>query len=140
MPMVSSLTSLVSAGAPHSLRITADEPAIGAGEDDLSYLTVEVLDAHGVLCDQTALRVDFSVSGSGELFRVGSGDPVDTASFTANHRKTWRGRAVAVVRPKLAASGTITVSATAEGLVGASAEVQVGNSIVNTQQVKELRV
>ena len=126
-PDPSSATSLVSSGAPHSLRLVADRSTIGSSADDLAYVTVSVVDSHGVLCDhqRDSTAVSFTASGEGTLFRVGSGDPVDTDSFTARTRKTWRGRAIAVLRPTIGATGVIKLDAAASGLQGASVSVSV---------------
>ena len=77
--------------------------------------------------------VSFAVEGAGELAAVGSGDPTDLDSFGGPTRKTYRGKAYAVVRPgqtgadgHVAAVGTITVSAQAAGLKGGSITLRVG--------------
>lgn len=77
--------------------------------------------------------VSFAVEGAGEITAVGNGDPTDLGSFTGLVRKTYRGRAYAVVRPgqagadgHVAAGGTITVTAESAGLKGASITLSVG--------------
>lgn len=124
----SSATSLTSSGPPYALRLAADRATIGASGDDLAYVTVSVLDASGVLCDHQrhAAVVGFEVAGDGTLFRVGSGDPVDTDSFMASRRSTWRENAIAVLRPRPGAGGgAITLTASASGLASATATVRV---------------
>ena len=97
----------------HKLRLVADRQKIGASRSDLSYVVAEVVDAAGVLvtCEDESQEsscsppvVTFAVSGAGELEAVGSGDPIDPSSFKGPARKTYRGRATAIVRPDHAAA------------------------------------
>lgn len=110
--------ALVTAGRPAMLRLVADSSTVGSGEDDLAYVTVELLDAHGNVCDHPSQQrtVTFEVSGTAAIFRVGNGDPVDVSSFTANRRKTWRGRALCVLQPTLGSNGTAWVTAAVRGV------------------------
>ena len=89
-------------------------------------------DANGVLVTTTAATITFAATGAGELAAVGSGDPADTASFHLPSRLSYRGKAVAILRPggenKAPTAGTITLSASAVGLKGASIEVIVATS------------
>ena len=123
----SSQTNLTSSGEPHSLRIVADRTAIDNSPNDLVYARISVIDSKGVLCDHQrhSVRVSFATTG-GTLFRVGNGDPVDTDSFTSSERSTWRGSAVAVLRPEAGSiGGEIMLNASAPGLIGASLAVHV---------------
>lgn len=109
--------SLQTAGPPRSIRLIADRSVISASRNDLAYITVEVVDATGLLVPQARVPIIFQVSGAGELYRVGNGDPRDLTSFTHPHRNTYRGKALAVLRPKAnAAIGFITLQATSDGL------------------------
>ena len=60
--------------------------------------------------------VTFVVTGPGELLAVGSGDPSDPTSLRQNTKAVWRGRAIAVVRPVGTVPGTITVTASVDGV------------------------
>eukprot|EP01043_Picozoa_sp_COSAG02_P015340 COSAG02_NODE_652_length_18867_cov_30.656756_5_plen_248_part_00 len=131
-------STFITAKKASKLRLVADRTTIDASRSDLSYVIAEVVDADGVLvtcADEhkgsscTPPVVSFTVSGAGELAAVGSGDPIDPSSFNGPARKTYRGRATAIVRPgKLAAisdamppaAGSIIVKAKADGLGEAS--------------------
>jgi len=121
--------SLRTSGKPAALRLSADRPLINADRNDLSYVTVEVVDAQGELVPDATMRVNFQVSGVGELAAVGSGDPRDTSSFSVPRRTTWRGRCVAILRPGTdnvaPAGGSISLTATASGLTSATMKVTV---------------
>ena len=112
--------ALTTSGPPARLRLTAERPVLAPRRSDLSFVLVEVLDASGELVECGGydaadalpepawcqpLEVHFALSGDpqqcGELAAVGSGDPLDLGSFSATSRRTYRGRALAVLRPGL---------------------------------------
>ena len=92
-------TTLKTSGAPKQLKLTADRSNIRADRNDLSYVTVEVVDANGQRVPNAEIPVRFSVSGAGELAAQGSGTPNEPASFHAPVRKTFQGRCLAILRP-----------------------------------------
>ncbi len=108
-------TTLKTSGAPKKLKLTADRTTIRADRNDLSYVTVEVVDANGQRVPDAENVVHFSVSGAGELAAQGSGVPNEPASFRAPMRKIFQSRCLAILRP-LGPTGTITLQATADGL------------------------
>lgn len=107
------------AGNAKQLRLTADRDHLHADRNDLSYITVEVLDEHGRLVPDAAIPVHFNVSGAGEIAGVVSGDPKDVSSFQKPVRKSFRGRCVVIIRPKVNRSGKVVVKVDAQGLSGA---------------------
>jgi beta-galactosidase len=121
--------TLVTAGAPAKLRLTAEAPQITASRRDLAYIWVEVVDANDVVVPVADNVVQVSVTGVGELAAFGSSNPVDTSSFTSGSHAVFRGRAVAILRPGSAttapSAGSITLHASAPGLADADITVQV---------------
>ena len=110
-------------GAPAALRLTADRSKIRADRNDLSYVTVEVVDQEGRVVPNAQVPVRFHVSGVGELAATGTTAPDDAVSFRAPLRKTYQGRCLAILRPT-AESGKITLKAEADGLQAAMIAVQ----------------
>ena len=110
-------------GAPKKLKLIADRPRIRADRDDLSCVTVEVVDAKGQCVPNAEISVRFSVTGAGELAAQGSGTPNDPASFRAPVRKTFQGRCLAILRPN-GSTGNITLRADADGLEPETITVQ----------------
>ena len=117
-------TALKTAGPAKELRLTADRSAIRSDRNDLSYVTVEVVDQAGVVVPNAEVPVGFTVSGAGELAAAGSASPNDASSFRAPVRKTYQGRCIAILRPK-GAAGQITLKAEAEGLKAATIELRI---------------
>ncbi|MBN1362740.1 MAG: DUF4982 domain-containing protein [Sedimentisphaerales bacterium] len=114
---------LKTAGAPARLRLSADRTEIAADGLDLSYVTVEVLDAQGVLIPQAENLIRFEVQGQGALAGVGNGKPYGTESFRQPQRTAFNGRCLAVLK-STRQPGAITLTATADGLGSDSVTVQ----------------
>ena len=112
------------AGKPAKLRLIADRASIRRNRNDLSYVTLEVLDQAGELVPDAVVPVSFSISGAADLAAVGTANPKDVWSFRRLRPKTFHGRCLAIVRPK-GAAGAATVRAQADGLAPASIVVQV---------------
>jgi beta-galactosidase len=113
------------AGPAACLRLTPDRSAIQAVADDLSYVTVEVLDGEGQVHPLAAHNVQFSVSGPGVLAGVGSGNPVSTESYHGAERQVYRGRCLVVVKAG-AEPGEIRLRAQAPGLEPAEVVIWAG--------------
>jgi beta-galactosidase len=106
---------LRSAGKPHRLRLTADRSMIRNDRNDLAYVAVEVLDEQGQLIPTADLPITFQLSGMGELAGVGNASPTDLSSFQQPRKTTFRGRCLAVIRPKDKA-GKISLTASSPNL------------------------
>jgi beta-galactosidase len=109
--------SLRTADAPFSARLSVDRSQVTANGEDLAYVTVELVDANGtpVYAQSGDRDVRVNVSGAGTLAGLGNGNPRDASSLQSGRRKTFHGRAVAVVRAGNVA-GPIVVEIQAEGL------------------------
>ena len=116
-------TLLKTSGAPRKLKLTADRKNISAGRNDLSYVTIEVVDANGQRVPNAQIPVRFAVSGAGQLAAQASSSPNDAASFRAPVRKTFEGRCLAILRP-LGPRGKIQLRAEADGLQSASITIK----------------
>jgi beta-galactosidase len=108
-------TTLKTAGEPHGIRLTADRKSIRADRNDLSYVTIEVVDRNGNRVPNAAIPVRFTISGAGELAATGSAAPNDASSFHVPLRKTYDGRCIAILRPT-GDAGKIQLKAEADGL------------------------
>ncbi|HWE84949.1 MAG TPA: glycoside hydrolase family 2 TIM barrel-domain containing protein [Terracidiphilus sp.] len=112
------------AGKPHKLVLTPDQPMLTASRDDLSYVMVQVADAQGNPLPDAVVPVSFSLSGAGELAAVGNANPKEVASFRQPHSHTYHGVCVAVVRPA-GKAGSVELRAESPGLEAASVQIEV---------------
>ena len=97
------------------LRVTADRTEIGADGEDLSFVTVEAVDANGRPDLQSNKEVQFEISGPGVIAAVGNGDGEDPDSYYGDRRKLYQGRALVVIRSSRRA-GAIKLTAKSSGL------------------------
>ena len=97
-------------GEPASIRITPDRKEINADAEDVSVLTVEVLDKEGRVIPTADVLLHFNVTGEGKLIGVGNGDPNCQESDKEPKRSLFNGLAQVIVQSTRTA-GTITVEA-----------------------------
>ena len=90
--------TLSTAGEPAHLRLTADRHVITADGQDLSFITVEVVDSKGNVCPDAAIPCEAIVKGQGTLLSFASADLKDREPYTSSRVTTWKGRALLVVR------------------------------------------
>ncbi len=109
---------LKTTGVAAKVKLTADRSTIKANRNDLSNIKVEIVDDQGNVIPNATIPVTFSVSGIGEIAGTGNANPVDMESVNNKVCKTFRGNALAILRPLTnKESGTITLKAEADGLV-----------------------
>ncbi|MBR5729633.1 MAG: DUF4982 domain-containing protein [Prevotella sp.] len=91
-------TLLCTAGEPAALRLTPDRRVITADGQDLSFITVEVVDKKGWVCPDAAIPCEAIVKGEGQFLAFASADLKDREPYTSPRVTTWKGRALLVVR------------------------------------------
>jgi beta-galactosidase len=114
---------LTTTGQPARLRLTADRPAVQADGQDLSYITVEAVDADGRFQSNANQQVQFAISGPGVIAAVGNADGRDNESYQGTRRKLYQGRALVVIRTSKQ-GGPIRLTATAPGLSDAAVTIE----------------
>ena len=90
--------TLSTAGEPARLRLTPDRSAIIADGQDLSFITVEVVDKNGNVCPDATIPCEAIVKGQCSLLAFASADLKDREPYTSPKVTTWKGRALLVVR------------------------------------------
>ena len=106
-------------GPVAKLRLTADRNRIHADGQDLSFITVESVDADGNFQPNGDQEVTFDVSGAGALAGVANGDLNNADGYQAKSRKLFQGRALLIVRATHQ-PGAVEIRAIGEGLPEAS--------------------
>jgi beta-galactosidase len=94
-----------------------------ADGQDLSFITVEALDAEGRFQADVDQEVQFAISGPGVIAAVGNADGKDSASYQADRRRLFQGRALVVVRTSHK-TGLIHLTAAAPGLHEGVVDIQ----------------
>jgi len=106
---------LRTADEPSEIKLKADRMEIKADGQDLSYITVELLDEKGNRNPKSENLVKFEIEGPGTIVGVGNANPVSTESYQASDRKTWQGRCLVVLKSERN-PGKITLKATSGSL------------------------
>ena len=89
---------LSTAKEPAKLRLTPDRTIMSADGQSLTFIIVEVVDKDGRVCPDAAIPCEAFVKGQGTLLSFASADLKDTEPYTSPRVKTWKGRALLVVR------------------------------------------
>ena len=100
---------LKTAGEPARLRLTPDRTTMTADGQSLTFITVEVVDNQGTPVPEAAISCEAIVKGAGTLLAFASADLKDTEPYTSPRVKTWKGRALLVVR-SAQKKGSVSVS------------------------------
>ncbi len=103
------------AGEPAKIELKPDRCRINANGQDMSFVTVKILDKDGNLCPNATNLVNFDVQGAGKLVAVGNGNPASTEPFNVNYRKAFSGMAMIYVK-SAKELGEIKIKASSEGL------------------------
>ncbi|MGH8023754.1 MAG: DUF4982 domain-containing protein, partial [Limisphaerales bacterium] len=112
------------AGPAAKLVLTADRAGIRADGKDLSFVTLTVEDANGLMVPNADNPVRFSIKGPGAIVATGNGDATSHVSFQSKARDAFNGLCLAIVRGKKGQPGPITVRAQSAGLAGATVVIQ----------------
>lgn len=103
------------AGDASRIVLEADRTTLLADGEDLSFITVKIMDNEGNICPLADQMVQFEVEGAGILECVGNGNPICIESYQASERSAFHGMCLLVVKTKVEA-GEIKIIASSEGL------------------------
>jgi beta-galactosidase len=106
---------LTTAGRPVKIELVADRPVIKADGQDLSHVTVRLLDENGVVVPNDDRAITFAVEGQGKLIGLDNGDLRSNELFKGNTRTTYSGKALAIVQ-SARTKGVIRLKARTDGM------------------------
>jgi beta-galactosidase len=106
-------------GPATRLSVKADRTTIKADGQDLSFVTVTIADANGLLVPRSKNRIRFAINGPGEIVAVDNGDATNQESFQSNERNAYNGLCLVIVRTRAGQPGPIKLKAQSAGLAGA---------------------
>lgn len=110
------------AGEPKKIRLTPDRNTLNADGKDLSFVTVEIVDAEGNLCPLADNLVHFEVEGNLFIAGVDNGSQTSMERFKDNKRKAFNGKCLVVLQ-NAGKAGAARLKAVAEGLEDAVVEI-----------------
>ncbi len=112
------------AGAPAKLLLSPDHNKIAADGEDLSFITVKIVDKDGNICPNADQKITFSLTGPAKIVGVDNGDATNHESFKGKEHKAFHGLALVVIQAGHQA-GDVHVTATADGLASDTAAVNI---------------
>ena len=114
---------LETVGAPTALKLSPDRSLIKADGQDLSFVTVEAVDAKGRRDPNANHEVRFTLGGPGLIAGLGNANLKSTEAYVGTKCHLYRGRALVVIRTTRQA-GSLILTAKSEGLAGATATIE----------------
>ena len=114
------------AGRAAGVVLTPDRPTIRADGNDLSFVTVTVVDDKGIPVPNAEPVVRLRLEGDGIIAGVDNGDEVDHERFQRDSVRLFAGRAVVIVRASRQ-TGRLTLNGTSDGLKPAAVRITARN-------------
>lgn len=111
------------AGAPARIVLKADRNNISSKGEDLSFVTVSVVDKNGTPCATANNNMKFAVSGAGKFRAACNGDATSLVAFNSTEMPLFSGELVVVVEGLR--HGTAMLSVSADGLPTATLPIEV---------------
>ena len=102
-------------GVPARISLTADRQRIRTTPDDLTHITVAVLDAQGRVVPTANNAIIFSLTGAGRILGVDNGQPDSHEPYKADSRRAFNGLALVLVQSN-GRPGQITLLASSPSL------------------------
>jgi beta-galactosidase len=116
---------LSTTGKPTAIRLIADRKIIKADQNDLSFISVQIVDSKGnVVPSVDDTEINFKLSGNATIAAVGNGNPSDMSSFQQPHKKAYQGRAQVILKSS-SKRGLATLTASAPGLQENTIQIQI---------------
>ena len=119
-------SEIKTAGAAVQLKAAADHSRISGDGVDLSFVSIDVVDAKGTINPSSSSMVHFDISGPGEIVGTDNGDPTDLHALTLPDRNAFHGKCLVIVRSLPGKHGTIQLRAISPGLLTANVSIVVG--------------
>ena len=116
--------SIKTTGNADRLLISADRTVINADGEDLSFITVKIADAKGLMIPDANNNVVFNIEGPGKIAATDNGDPANLISFAAKQRDAYFGMVLVIVRSEKGKTGDIRITASSPGLKAAVVDIK----------------
>jgi beta-galactosidase len=103
------------AGKPYQIVLDADRKTITANGEDISFVTVSVVDKNGIPCPTATNQLKFKVSGAGTYRAACNGDATSLEMFHKDTMKLFSGKLVVLVKSTTTA-GDVQLEVNGAGL------------------------
>jgi beta-galactosidase len=104
--------SVKTTGKPCGIRLLPENKCLRANGHDLAYVGVEIIDQDGNVVPDAEIDLSAEVTGCVSLAGFGSANPRTEDNYTDGETKSFRGRAMAIIRSSFeTGNATLTISA-----------------------------
>jgi beta-galactosidase len=111
--------SLQTAGKSAQIKLTADREKISSNGQDLSYITIEIVDEKGIPQPNAENLLSFKIIGEAVIAGVGNANLQDSEAYIGNQHQAWKGRATVILKSTKKA-GKVELQVSSPGLKAAS--------------------
>lgn len=119
--------TLRTAGKPAAIRLVADRNTIKTDRNDLSYISVEVVDEKGNwVPNMEGISINYQIVGNANIAGVANGNPRDISSFQQNNKKVFHGKGLVIIRP-IGKAGIVQLKASASGVKEGLVQIEIKN-------------
>lgn len=112
----SKTVEIFTAGNADHISLSADKQDIVADGEDLSFISLELLDKDNHFVPTACNKITYSVTGPAEIVATDCGNPICHESFKAVSHSAFNGKSLCIVKSIAGKSGKITIKAIADGV------------------------
>ncbi|MGH7939494.1 MAG: beta-galactosidase GalA [Limisphaerales bacterium] len=116
-------TVIETTGPPAAIELDPDRATLEANGEDVSLITVKIVDRRGRTVPTASNRVTFKVTGAGQLIGLGNGDPASHEPDKGTQRSAFNGLCLAILQSGRK-PGEISIEADSPGLKSAIATLE----------------
>ncbi len=103
-------TEISTASEVSKIALEADRDLLKADGQDLSYVTVSLLDENGIVQPRQDMELTFNIKGNAEIVGVTNANLKDIEIESLSSRKTWNGKLLLIIKSeKKAGNAVLTV-------------------------------
>lgn len=112
-------------GPSYKVSLSADKSILNSNNNDLVFITAEILDSNNFPVPNAENTLTFSCTGSGKILATDNGNPADMNAFTDRERKAYYGKALCIIGTEKGNKGKIILNVSSPGLESNSIEIVV---------------
>ncbi|WP_195429051.1 glycoside hydrolase family 2 TIM barrel-domain containing protein [Clostridium sp. D46t1_190503_E9] len=133
-------SSVTTYGEVSTVDLSADKTTISADGYDLSYITVDLVDANGNIASGANNRLTYTLEGNGKIVGLDNGNAADTdrykpATDKSGTRSAFSGKALVIVQSTRDA-GEMTLTVSGEGLESKSITINTVNTAGDNKYIE----
>lgn len=115
---------ITTSGEASMIKATADRTSIKVGGEDLSFITVDILDKNGNLVPRASNLVSIKINGDASIAGVDNGSQTSHDSFKAEQVKAFNGKCLVIIRSGCKA-GKVQITLSCDGMIDQEVDIHV---------------